>query len=82
MSYFQDNVRPNHGSPPQLIARLAMRLDLPVGMGRAPPGSAYSYRSAARLQARPLADELDIVGDNGGPRRPQKKGKTLTAPTH
>jgi hypothetical protein len=26
---------------------------------------------AARLKARHLADELDIVSDNGGPRKPQ-----------
>jgi hypothetical protein len=48
-------------------------LNLPLNVDGNPSQDAVAVVCAARLKARRLADELDIVSDNGGPRRPQTK---------
>jgi hypothetical protein len=61
---------------------LSSGLNLPLNIDGNPSQDAVAVVCAARLKARRVADELDIVGDNGGPRRPQAKGKLLPTPTH
>ena len=52
---------------------LSSGLNLPLNVDGNPSQDAVAVICAARLKARRLADELDIVSDNGGPRRPQRK---------
>jgi hypothetical protein len=54
---------------------LSSGLNLPLNADGNPSQDAVAVVCAARLKARRLADELDIVSDNGGPRRPQTKDK-------
>jgi hypothetical protein len=61
---------------------LSSGLNLPLNVDGNPSQNAVAVVCAARLKARRLADELDIVTDNGGPRRPQMKDKALPTPTH
>jgi hypothetical protein len=50
---------------------LSSDLSLPLNVDGNPSETATAVVIAARLKARCLADELDIVSDNGGRRRPQ-----------
>jgi hypothetical protein len=52
---------------------LSSGLTLPLNLDGNPAQDAVAVVCAARLEARRLADELDIVSDNGGARRPQTK---------
>jgi hypothetical protein len=61
---------------------LSSSLKLPLNVDGNPSQDAVAVVCAARLKARRLADELEIVSDNGGPRRPQTKDKILPTPTH
>jgi hypothetical protein len=61
---------------------LSSGLNLPLNVDGNPSQDAVAVICAARLKARSLADELDIVSDNGGPRRPQTKDTILPGPTH
>ena len=51
-------------------AILSSGLSLPLNVDGNPSKDAGAIVRSARLQARHLADELEIVTDNGGPRRP------------
>jgi hypothetical protein len=55
---------------------LSSGLNLPLNVDGNPSQDAVALICSARLKARRLADELEIVSDNGGPRRLQKEGKT------
>jgi hypothetical protein len=54
---------------------LSSGLTLPLNVDGNPSQDAVARACAARLKARHLADELDVVSDNGGPRRLQTKDK-------
>ena len=49
---------------------LSSGLSLPLNVHGNASQEAAAVLSAARLKARRLADQLEIVFDNGGPRRP------------
>jgi hypothetical protein len=49
---------------------LSSDLSLPLNVDGNASIEAAAVLSGIRLKARRLADELEIVGDNGGPRRP------------
>ncbi len=51
---------------------LSSGLSLPLNVDGNPSQKATAVLRATRLKARCLADELEIVHDNGGPRRPQR----------
>jgi hypothetical protein len=51
-------------------ALLSSGLSLPLNVDGNTALEAAAMLSAIRLKARRLADELEIVSDNGGPRRP------------
>jgi hypothetical protein len=55
---------------------LSSGLNLPLNVDGNPSQGAVAVVCATRLKARRLADQLDIVSDNGGPRRSQMKGDT------
>jgi hypothetical protein len=50
---------------------LSSGLNLPLNVDGNPSQVAVAVVCTSRLKARQLADELDIVTDNGGPRKPQ-----------
>ena len=52
---------------------LSSGLSLPLNVDGNPSQDAVAIVCAARLKARRVADELDIVSDNGGPRRPERE---------
>jgi hypothetical protein len=52
---------------------LSSGLSLPLNVDGNPSPRAAAVVCAARLKARRLADELEIVHDNGGPRQSQSK---------
>jgi hypothetical protein len=49
---------------------LSSRLSLPLNVHGNASQEAVAVLSAARLKARCLADQLEIICDSGGPRRP------------
>ena len=61
---------------------LSSGLNLPLNVDGNPSQDAVAIVRAERLKARRRADELGIVSDNGGPRRPQTKDETLTPLAH
>jgi len=51
---------------------LSSGLRLPLNLDDNPWQKAVAIVAKVRLNARQLADQLDIIGDNGGPRRRAK----------